>query len=399
MEDGTQSHPLQERHQLPTLQAACASLWGMRLALPCHTESTVGETSTSPHLGNTFHPISITISTKSWTEASTDSLMHMWPLTARMITRRRLWLLHAPTPPVSCWSSEWLAPTDLQCPLIIGLHVPAGIPAPGVRLVSAPGVRPGVGEVEVYHLGSWKPVGLLTASDAGVVCRQLGYNAGAVASGHTFRDPTQRPMLQGGGCSGSESDFSSCVMNATYAWDSDDPTYSGLTVACSKSGGEDHSANLNYVWSFFKISDPVRGCDNTAAKPRFSDIELRLANSTASGPNVTGRPEFYHNNRWYTVGMWGWSSLSGSYMDALCIILGFKSGYPLFLDSAGRGDLDFVRFNDESWGLNKDAAHTGMYKYFTDLHNNNDTSTAAVSLTCSSELGESLFAVVCQRCR
>ena len=127
----------------------------------------------------------------------------------------------------------------MQCPPALGLHALAGIPVPSVRLVSAPGVRPGVGEVEVYHFGSWKPVADLTATDAGVVCRQLGYDAGAAASGHTFRDPTARPMLTGGGCTGTEREFSSCVKNVTYTWDNSDPTDSGMTVACSKSGGEE----------------------------------------------------------------------------------------------------------------------------------------------------------------
>lgn len=115
----------------------------------------------------------------------------------------------------------------------------AGIPQPRIRLVATAGVRAGIGEVEAWVGGVWGIVRGLTDIDARVICREIGWDDGIIAAGHMFRPPTQaRVVAVGGACRGSESSFLNCTDNSRTGWDLDDPTPSGMTVACSKGSGE-----------------------------------------------------------------------------------------------------------------------------------------------------------------
>ena len=112
-------------------------------------------------------------------------------------------------------------------------------PTPRVRLVSKAGVRAGVGEVELYAYGTWGVARGLSAAAAKVVCRELGYDSGAVAAGHMFRPPTTKyRTFVAGDCKGSEDSLAGCNGAYGMGWDNDDPTDSGMTVACVSSEGE-----------------------------------------------------------------------------------------------------------------------------------------------------------------
>ena len=84
-----------------------------------------------------------------------------------------------------------------------------------------------------------------------------------------------------------------------------------------------------------------------AGVPTFADVELRMANATQSGLFTAGRVEWLSQGVWRTVSLGhGQRAIRPTFVEDLCVLLGFRTGHVLRHGSLGAGSLNFSIFQD-----------------------------------------------------
>ncbi len=147
------------------------------------------------------------------------------------------------------------------------------------------------GRVEVYHNNQWGTVcdDNWGASDAQVVCRQLGYLGGRAFSGAHFGEGSGKTWMDELGCSGSESTLKDC----------------------SFAGWGTENCNHN--------EDAGVSCEEDLAVAEL-DGALRLVGGSN---DLEGRVEIYHDGQWGTVCDDGWGVNDA---QVVCRQLGYSGG-------------------------------------------------------------------------
>lgn len=103
----------------------------------------------------------------------------------------------------------------LAAALILAGGGPAFAQSEGdLRLVD--GANPRIGRLEIFHAGQWGTIcdDFFDDTDAGVACRQLGYDAGVDHQAYGWVFPGVDPIwMDNVSCSGAESSLASCAFN------------------------------------------------------------------------------------------------------------------------------------------------------------------------------------------
>ena len=147
------------------------------------------------------------------------------------------------------------------------------------------------GRVEIYHNSQWGTVcdDNWGASDAQVVCRQLGYLGGRAFSGAQFGEGSGKTWMDEVGCSGSESKLKDCSF---AGWG---------TENCGHS------------------EDAGVSCEEDLAVAEL-DGALRLVGGSN---DLEGRVEIYHDGKWGTVCDDNWGANDA---QVVCRQLGYSGG-------------------------------------------------------------------------
>ena len=153
----------------------------------------------------------------------------------------------------------------------------------------------------MFRYGIWGPVRDLTDNDAAVICRELGFSRGIAIVGHVFRPPTEsRIVALGGRCAGTEQNFLNCTAVTSVGWDFDDSQSSGMAVACTSG----------------------------SAAPLFSDIELKISQTSSDAGVVNGTLAWLHQGTWRSLVFPPYSDNYATIWtaDYLCTRLGYLAG-------------------------------------------------------------------------